>query len=381
MKILYDYQAFVMQKFGGVSRCFAELVKHLPLGVDFDLGVRESDNAYIQDIAGVKPLGYKFQHFICNYNFKGKWQLHKLYEKIIGGHYYPNYNHSMIVEALDKGNYDIFHPTFFNDYFLQHLKGKPFVLTIHDMIPEKYPQYFPRDDFQIIKKRKLAKLANAIIAVSENTKKDIIDILNITEEKIHVVYHGCSFPVFSNPKKLIEKPYILHVGTRNLYKNFNLFIKHSLPFLRNHPDIIIVCTGPSFSGEESKILSDYKIEDRVIHYWAQTDEELFSLYHNAICFAYPSEYEGFGIPILEAYTSECPVLLNRSSCFPEIAGDAAVYFKMDDKSSNICEKLEYINSMSNDEKRELLNKQKKRLKMYSWEKSAKQLSDVYKSLM
>ena len=102
----------------------------------------------------------------------------------------------MTIEELQKGEYDIFHPTFFDDYFLPYLKGKPFVLTIHDMIPELYPLFFRPDDIHIILKRKLAPLAKAIIAVSENTKQDIVRILGIPEEKIHVVYHGCSFSSF-----------------------------------------------------------------------------------------------------------------------------------------------------------------------------------------
>ena len=108
---------------------------------------------------------------------------------------------------------------------------------------------------------------------------------------------------------------------------------------------------------------------------------MFSLYHHAKCFVYPSEYEGFGIPILEAYQADSPVLLNNASCFPEIAGDAAIYFNMDSNNSNLAEQIEYLLSMSTEERRILLTKQKERLTRFSWEKSAKQLADVYQSVI
>ena len=104
------------------------------------------------------------------------------------------------------------------------------------------------------------------------------------------------------------------------------------------------------------------------------------LYHYALAFVYPSSYEGFGIPILEAYKADCPVMLNRSSCFPEIAGDAAVYFKMDDVGSDFEEQFETLYHLNSNERNQLLVKQRERLSLYSWEKSAQKLSEVYLSL-
>ena len=149
IRILYDYQAFSMQKFGGVSRCFVELCKHLPRGFESVFGVRESNNIYIKDIAGIEPENNKYNHFICKYDFWGKGHLHLWYDKLLKTGYYPNYNKNYSIELLEKGDFDVFHPTFYDDYFLPYLGNKPFVLTVHDMIPELYPQYFPRDFDQI----------------------------------------------------------------------------------------------------------------------------------------------------------------------------------------------------------------------------------------
>lgn len=383
MRVLYDHQAFTKQRYGGISRCFMELYQHLPIDIEAEMSVAESNNVYLKNIYGLMPDDYQYSHFICKHDFPMKRRLHIIYDKITNGGYYPDYNQTCSKKKIQEGNFDIFHPTYFEDYFLPYLNGKPFVLTIHDMIPELYPRFFDSNNWQIKMKQKLAPLASAIIAVSENTKKDIIRYLNVPEEKVHVIYHGCSFPSASETFCSIKDyaPYILYVGGREFYKNFVLFVKHIRSFLLSHPEISVLCTGEAFNESEIQLLTSYGVRDRFIHYWCTTDEELYTLYHNALCFVFPSEYEGFGIPILEAYKADCPVLLNFASCFPEIAGDAAIYFEMDSNSSDIVDKLEHIYLMDAGEKETLLAKQHDRLKQYSWEKSAQQLKNVYKLIL
>lgn len=379
VRVLYDYQAFQMQKFGGVSRCFVELYKHLPQGVHAHFAVRESDNIYVQEIEGVHPIGYAYDNFLCKRNFRGKGKLHIWYDKLTHGGYYPNGELNYSIRMLKGQQFDVFHPTYFSNYFLPYLKNKPFVLTIHDMIPELYPQQFQNDTFQIRMKRELAPLASAIVAVSESTKNDIVRILHVPEEKVHVVYHGCSFPNESDVQIPINQgnPYILFVGGRRGYKNFDGFLRHAVPFLRKHSEVSVVCTGTPFNETEKQLFSELGLLSRLVHYWVKTDEEFFSLYHQALCFVYPSEYEGFGIPILEAYQADCPVMLNRASCFPEIAGDAAIYFQMNHRESDIADKLEVVYLLSERERDVLLSKQRDRLAYYSWSKSAELLAGIY----
>ena len=370
-----------MQTHGGVSRSFVELYRHLPQEVDAEISILESDNAYVQWLDGIKPSEYQYHHFLWNKDFRGKGYLHRWYDKLTRGGYYPDYNKNHSIKLLQQGDFDIFHPTYFDDYFLPYMNGKPFVLTIHDMIPELYPQYFGSDDFQIVMKRKLAPLANTIITVSEHTKKDVVRILNVSESKVHVVYHGCSFPDKSIIQIPYTKPYVLYVGERWGYKNFSLFVDYVAPVLKKYTDLHVVCTGKPFSSEEIQMMNSLGICDRFIHHWAKTDEEFFSLYHHASCFVYPSEYEGFGIPILEAYKADCPVMLNYASCFPEIAGDAAIYFSMTKESSDFAQQLTRVLSMNHMEREALLSKQRKRLERYSWQKSAMQLYNIYKSIV
>ena len=111
------------------------------------------------------------------------------------------------------------------------------------------------------------------------------------------------------------------------------------------------------------------------------DNTMSNLYRNAECFIYPSLYEGFGLPILEAYAECCPVLLNYKSCFPEIAKDAAVFFNMDQNTSNLNQVLEEFIFGNSIDKNSLLNKQTNRLQQFKWDKSAQQLENIYKSIL
>ena len=151
--------------------------------------------------------------------------------------------------------------------------------------------------------------------------------------------------------------------------------------LRKYPEINVVCTGKPFAMKELKLMDCFNVKDRFIHHWVSADKDLFSLYHYAICFVYTSEYEGFGIPIIEAYKADCPVMLNKASCFPEIAGGAAIYFNMNSEDSDFSQQFEHLYSMTYKEREDLLSKQRQRLQRYSWEKSAKQLVDIYRSLI
>lgn len=377
MRILFDYQAFSMQTHGGISRCFAELFKHLPNHVDAFLAVHESNNKYIQDIPGINPNGYSLNNFICKKDFIGKDHLHLWADKLRVHKHYPNYNQNYSVELLKEGNFDIFHPTYYDDYFIPFLKGKPYVLTIHDMIPELFEGL---DVWQKENKRKLARQAAHIVAVSNQTKTDIIDILKIAEENITVIYNAAPDFLFFSNKSLFSFPYILYVGARSAYKNFDLMLSQLKDFLLSHQDTKLVCSGADFTKSELELISKLGLQDSVIHYFSE-EAELGNLYHYASCFIYPSAYEGFGIPILEAYKAECPVLLNNASCFPEIAGKGAFYFELTKEYSNLNTVIEKFWSLSHDEMLQLKQRQKERLKLFSWSESAKALTRVYEEVI
>lgn len=382
MRVLYDPQAFDMQTHGGVSRCFAELYKHMPAFVDAQIFVKETDNVYLREL-GFPASGNLYKDFLCAKDSKLKHILFKLTYNLKYGDFSrwdkrPLINRNEAKSVIKKGDYDIFHPTFFDDYFLRLIGKKPFVITVHDMIPE----IFFMDAPQAQQKLAVIPKATHLIAVSEQTKKDLVRIMNVPEEKVSVVYHGADEePYIPSSAAPIAEEYILYVGARYEYKNFTAFCKSCVDILKRHPQLKIVCTGVPFSPEEIQLFESLGIKERMVHKFVQTRQELFDLYHYALTFVYPSLYEGFGIPILEAYKADCPVMLNRASCFPEIAGDAAVFFDLNSEKSDFEEQFETLYRLTGDERGELIQRQRERMKLYSWSKSAAQLADVYKDVL
>jgi glycosyltransferase involved in cell wall biosynthesis len=174
--------------------------------------------------------------------------------------------------------------------------------------------------------------------------------------------------------------YILYVGERDMYKNFSKFVRDISPVLHRHSDLLVICTGKPFEETEKRLLHEQRVFNKFIYKFVESQQELLDLYHYAIVFVYPSEYEGFGIPILESYKAGCPVLLNRASCFPEIAGDAAIYFDFNSCGNSLQDQIEDILTWSSSKKDELISKQYQRLLRYSWNKSAQELASIYRKV-
>ena len=143
------------------------------------------------------------------------------------------------------------------------------------------------------------------------------------------------------------------------------------------PALKIVCTGNAFTSNEIKLFQKWNVTDRILHISAD-DREMASLYRHALCFVFPSHYEGFGIPILEAFANGCPVCLSNASCFPEVAGDAALFFNPNDAQSMLDTLRETVKS-------EALRKQLsaaglERIKDFSLSNMVQRTCEVYRKL-
>ena len=382
MRVLFDYQAFEMQRFGGVSRSYAELISHLQKGesVNCTIGIKESDNVHLKECrldSNVKSLHYTHKKWFERKKwFKGQRTLTRKIMRVTG---HENdglkINQEYCIKLLKRKKFDIFEPTFFDLYFLPHLNGKPFVLTVHDMIPE----LLGVDEPQAKQKKTLCPLATHIHVPSQNTKDDLMRIMGIPSEKITVIPHG-SPDIPPQREPLFDFPYLLYVGARWSYKNFEPFIKECAHVISHSPNLYVVCTGESFSDEETVLLSNLRIQEQVINMPHITEDQLQALYQHAVAFVYPSAYEGFGIPILEAFVNGCPVLLNNASCFPEVGGDAAIYFDIN-RRGDLAEHIEAFLQAPEEDRADLIARGRERAKLFSWEESARKLLHVYQTIL
>jgi glycosyltransferase involved in cell wall biosynthesis len=315
---------------------------------DYEVSGLFSENEY------VKPLQI-YRKFPIQSNFKGK-------QRII------NYvNRLDSIQRIKKGSYDVLHPTYYDPYLLKLIRHKdiPLVIDAHDMIFEKFPQYFKDSEYTKKNKELYFNRAYKIIATSQKTKEDLLSIYPyINESKIIVIYRGKVFPVQEHKHK--KESYVLYTGQRNGYKNFSTFITSVAPLLVKY-DLRLICTGQRFARDELTLLEKEKISNRTICTFVR-DNELPELYTKALVFVFPSLYEGFGLPILEAFAAGCPTVLSNASCFPEIAGEAALYFdpySIIEDMRTVIEKVITSPSLQ----KELTNKGKKRMKDFSWKKA------------
>ena len=252
MKIQYDHQIFTQQQYGGISRYFYELIKRFD-GIENNCNVATlfSDNAYYN-----KEINQKLKSFFPNNNFRGKGRIVK---KI---------NQEVSNLKIGKGDFDVFHPTYFDHYFINRLKGKPFVVSFYDMIHEKFSNQFEelKLDTKIFdNKKRLLEHSSKIIAISETTKKDIIELFDVDSSKIEVVYLGNSLQYFEKGNnRLVEDDYLLFVGNRAIYKNFIFFVTAIAPLLIDNNLKLICAGGGNFSQEELTLLQRLKVEERVV---------------------------------------------------------------------------------------------------------------------
>nr|WP_315208156.1 glycosyltransferase family 1 protein [uncultured Albidiferax sp.] len=389
MKILYDHQIFEQQKFGGISRYFCEVIEGLShLGsTKVDVSLMYSKNEYIKKSifshkANDDPGAY--ENFMPGIDFKGKWSLYVARNKIRKTVEATAVNKSLSIEALKGGDYDVFHPTYYDDYFLPYMGEKPFVLTVYDMIHEIYPECFSLADKVSEKKRNLAKMAHKIVAISECTKRDLIRFFGVSSEKIAVTHLASSMHAATGGAALppfvaaLPERYVLFVGARTIYKNFYFFINSMRSLMEADPTLHIVCTGGPFHKNEKTFFEIHGIANRV-HQHAASDSELELLYQRALAFVFPSLYEGFGIPVLEAFSNACAVVLARAGSLPEIAGDAAVYFEPKDAQSVHAAMAEVLYQPGR--RAELVARGQQRLQQFSWRRTCEETEAVYRSLV
>jgi glycosyltransferase involved in cell wall biosynthesis len=362
MKVFYSHDIFAEQEYGGVSRYFTEIIKKISLESDVDVVSGLYFNKYLSHLnAPCKITGKKIDKINTN-----KYVVKFINEVFQASHL-----------KLEIGS--IFHQTYYSPFPIN--KNLQVVVTVHDMVHELFPEIFHKTNITSYSKKKSCERADRIIAVSESTKKDLIDLFKVNPDKIEVIYHGSSFcEQFADiePYKH-QSPYILFVGSRKLYKNFNQLLKVFKASAKLAQNFNLVCFGGGqFTKEERAQIYDYKLEN-IVHQKSGSDLILAQFYAGARALVYPSLYEGFGIPVLEAMSMNCPVICSNQSSLPEVALDAAIYFNPND-TENIQYVLEEF--LLNDSfLKKISIEGLERHKIFTWEKTARKTLDLYKSIL
>lgn len=363
MQILYDGLIYKSQVAGGINRYFSNIITRLPGNYYPTLLTENRRNLNYPNHPNLKiikwPSRFRPERL--------RIVVDKLYSK-----------------AINKFNkFDLAHPTYYDLVNRQEIRNYPFpvVITVYDMIHELFSEILPNSRGTISLKRKAIMAAQAIICISENTKQDLIRLYSIPEEKIFVTYLAPEIDISLSygHESIPETGYYLFIGSRAKYKNFDRLLLAFSKIIPLQSDIKLCVIGAPFNRQEKKMIAELKLDDYLENYGYVKDSHLAKLYRHSIALVYPSLYEGFGIPPLEAMACETAVIASNCSSIPEVVGEAGLLFNPE-STDDLIERLLFLlkNPIERDN---LIKKGRERAKLFSWEKTVEQTLDVYSSLV
>jgi glycosyltransferase involved in cell wall biosynthesis len=371
IKIAYDPLIFSGQIYGGISRYFCEIASRISNftanGTSVNVVAPMYKNEYLDELPKSLVRGFK-SPFSSNLMS----QQQRAFSFILG---------DLILRYLSP---NIIHETYYFRWSLGPKKAIR-VLTIYDMIHEKFKSQFPMSDKTSNYKALAAERADHIICISEATKKDVIKILGVKPDKISVIHLGFDLMINSKnvssiPDELLIKPYLLYVGLRGGYKNFDMLVRaYASSYILKGKFNLICFGGGKFSRDELALFEELEICNEQVFQFSGDDNFLANFYKKALIFVYPSLYEGFGIPPLEAMAYDCPVACSNTSSIPEVVADAGIYFD----PTNINDMRDKIETLAGSStlRNSLIKAGKLRLRNFSWDKCADETFKVYKKLV
>lgn len=358
LRTAFDHRIFVAQAHGGISRYFAGIAPLMAAhGCDARIIAPLHQNAYIPELPSSLVWGRRIPRF------RGSRRLAM------------TINDTLAAPLAKAHGARIVHETYFDEKRHAPL-GVAIVLTVYDMIHELFPEIM-RDPQTIRHKAAAIRRADRILCISDSTRRDLLRFFPEVEARTSVTLLGFDGQFSSHGVTSIadSRPYLLHVGARSGYKNFAALLDAYAVSLRLPSDFDLVCVGNApFTPAEGEVISRYGLEQKVRLVRAG-DEELHQLYAGAAVFVYPSLYEGFGIPPLEAMAANCPVIAVNRSSVPEVCGEAAGY-SPDGSAETLRAAIESV-VYSPHRTAELRAAGQVRLARFSWERTAAATAACY----
>lgn len=361
MLVAMDEQIFAIQPYGGISRMFVELAQQFGSGAVADLELMPLHapivNRYILDDPSLSRR-------LHAQPARNQWTALARY----------------FSRVRVKTAADIVHNTFYLPHGLTPIGGAKRIVTVHDMIPELMPHTRRRLDW-LTMKRRYVDSADHIICVSEATKQDLIKVFGLTKAPISVVHHGVDprfHPGVPRADFLPER-YLVFVGHRNQYKDADVLFRAFARVSAQVDDLQLLCVGGNgLSTQEVERLKELGIRDRVSQRYL-SDDLMASAYAHAELFVFPSHFEGFGLPALEAMACGTPAVLARATSLPEVGGDAAAYFEPGDDR----ELAETILRLLDDAgaREDLRSRGLDRAREFTWTRAAERTAAAYRAAL
>lgn len=341
MQVQIDGIIYSLQRHGGITVYFNELLQRMKSGAAGDCRIVVHEGSAVN--AEFLPTGYETRPM----------RLAERYRR-----------------CPVSAQADLFH----SSYYRLPDRRLPVVTTVHDFIYERFASG-PRKWLHSWQKFAAIRASQAVICISESTRRDLLQFLpDIRPERLHVVHNGVSsafHPLVPGAVSMgTVRPYVLFVGARNGYKNFIPLVQ-AMVVLR---DLDLVCIGGGALTSQESELVQRQLGGRFVHHMGVSDAQLNQFYNNAFCLAYPSAYEGFGIPVLEAMRAGCPVVAMNSSSIPEVAGDAAQLLP-DASPEALREAINRLNQSGYREHYRQLGLQ--RAALFSWDRTFAETCKVY----
>lgn len=362
MRIFYDGAIFGIQSAGGVNRYVEKLIEHLPgdcrphLVTTEPLKHRPSHPALETRVSAVpnafawsRPLSKHWSAWSCR-------------------------------RYLNAVRPDVVHPSYYATIARESLwrRSGAIVVTVYDLIHEKFREMLRGSEKQIRLKRRAVERADHLICISENTRRDLIECYGVPESRTSVVPIAADLSVPAGAADVPVGDRFLFVGSRAPYKNFDRLLQALARIRSSRPALGLDCVGPEFSSDERQRIAALGLTDAVASLGPVNDDLLVDAYRRSIALVYPSLYEGFGLPPLEAMRVGTPVICSGTSSLPEVVGDAALTVDPTDIDA-IAERMSWL---ADDRSRRegLIEAGRRRANRFGWQRMADETAAVYRQV-